>query len=94
MELEKFSIISAGVALSGLCPQFRERDVGATKSLQDTLAACHGQYIALLEGDDFWTCDDKLQKQTDFLDANPDCAISCHRAGFLDEMGVILGIAA
>jgi hypothetical protein len=46
------------------------------KNLQATLAGCDGQYIALLEGGDFWTCDDKLQRQIDFLDANPDCAIS------------------
>jgi glycosyltransferase involved in cell wall biosynthesis len=65
---------------------FRERNMGAMKNLQDTLAACQGQYIALLEGDDFWICDDKLQRQIDFLDTNPDCAISCHRARFLDEM--------
>jgi glycosyltransferase involved in cell wall biosynthesis len=65
----------------------RNRNVGAMKNLQETLAACTGQYVALLEGDDFWTCDLKLQRQVDFLDANPTCAISCHRARLLDEMG-------
>jgi glycosyltransferase involved in cell wall biosynthesis len=64
----------------------RPHNLGAMRNLQETLAACKGQYIAFLEGDDYWTIQHKLQKQVDFLDAHPDCAISCHRVQFIDEM--------
>jgi glycosyltransferase involved in cell wall biosynthesis len=65
----------------------RERNVGARVNAESTIAACQGEYLAVLEGDDYWTSTDKLQKQVDFLDAHPDRVICCHRVQFLDETG-------
>lgn len=36
------------------------------------------KYVALLDGDDYWTAPDKLQRQVEFLDAHSECAICFH----------------
>lgn len=39
-----------------------------------------GKYISMCEGDDFWTDETKLQKQIDFMEANPDFSMCFHNA--------------
>jgi glycosyltransferase involved in cell wall biosynthesis len=41
---------------------------------------CRGKYIALCEGDDYWTDSSKLQKQVDFLEMNSDYSMCFHDA--------------
>lgn len=48
-------------------------------------SAAQGKYIALCEGDDYWTDPYKLQKQVDFLEANPDYSMCFHNAEIIDE---------
>lgn len=62
-----------------------EQNMGATRNLARTMEQCRGQYIALLEGDDYWTSPVKLQKQADFLDENSDCSSCYHATQMIDR---------
>ncbi|EMK6669024.1 glycosyltransferase [Vibrio fluvialis] len=48
----------------------RDKNLGITKNYQSAFAACRGEYIAVLEGDDYWVSPNRLQCLTDVLDNN------------------------
>ena len=71
-------------------PILRSVNVVAKRNFLETFKACRGEYISLLDGDDYWTSDDKLQTQVDFLDSHPQCSMCFHSAEILMPDGRLI----
>lgn len=50
-------------------------NIGKAKTYNKGLTLALGQYVAPLDSDDIWLDKDKLKKQVEFLEANPDYAM-------------------
>lgn len=59
-----------------------EANLGMMRMFLDSYELCSGKYIAWLDGDDYWTHKDKLQKQVDFMEANPDYMLTFHAINY------------
>lgn len=68
-------------------PLLRERNLGMNPNFAATFLEGTGRYIALLDGDDFWSSRLKLERQVAFLEAHPDCAMCFHNATVIYENG-------
>ncbi|WP_196809820.1 glycosyltransferase family 2 protein [Butyrivibrio sp. MB2005] len=55
-----------------IIPYLREKNLGIYGNIPELLTHAKGEFIAIIEGDDYWIDDYKLQKQADFLDKNKD----------------------
>jgi glycosyltransferase involved in cell wall biosynthesis len=56
--------------------RFNEINLGLIPNFLKTIEECSGKYIAICEGDDYWTDPYKLQKQVAFLEDNTEYSIS------------------
>ena len=64
-----------------------ESNVGFRENYRRTIAAAHGRYIAMLDGDDYFTHRKKLQMQVELLEQNPDVGMCYGRSERVDESG-------
>ncbi|MDR2435698.1 MAG: glycosyltransferase [Puniceicoccales bacterium] len=68
-------------------PILREKNIGPACNALDALHKMDSPYVAICDGDDCWTDENKLQKQVNFLDRNPKYDIVCANALFHHEDG-------
>lgn len=61
----------------------RETNLGSQRNVAETLKACEGEYIAYLDGDDYWTHPKKLQRQYNALFDNPEAPLVFHSSRML-----------
>lgn len=59
--------------------------LGLTRNFERTLKACRAEYVAFLDGDDFWTDSNKLQTQAEVLTSHPDVSVVTHPVRVFSE---------
>ena len=64
-----------------------ERNIASNAIVVRGIEAARGQYVALLDGDDYWVSPHKLQQQVELLDQHPECSICFHNARVIHDDG-------
>lgn len=69
----------------------RERNLGPFPNLRDVLSRAEGEFIARVDGDDYWL-PGKLARQLAYLQRHPGCSAVYTNALTVDEHGQPLGV--
>jgi len=63
----------------------RQANIGPNPNFEDLARRARGRFVAVCEGDDYWVDRQKLQKQVDFFEANPEYTVCFHKLRVLHE---------
>ena len=70
-----------------------DKNLGAYGNIKKLVDSCKTRYVSYIDGDDYFTDENKLQKQIDFLESNPDFSMHCTAYKALSEEGKILPLS-
>ena len=69
-----------------------EKNGGASLNMVRLIENACGEYLSICDGDDYWLCDDVLQKQIDVFRSSPDIGMLCAKAKcYIQEEGTYKG---
>jgi glycosyltransferase involved in cell wall biosynthesis len=60
---------------------------GGKAIFRELIEMSRGDYLAVLDGDDYWTAPDKLLRQTTYMDEHPECSMCFHNVLCVHENG-------
>lgn len=69
---------------------FNEKNIGVAKNSIKIYKKCTAKYVALLEGDDYWIDNSKLQRQVDYLETHPRLSMCFTDSYVIDEKDNII----
>jgi glycosyltransferase involved in cell wall biosynthesis len=69
----------------------RESNMGALVNMRDLMSRARGDYIARVDGDDYWL-PGKLARQLHYMQAHPGCSAVYTNAITIDEAGRVVGL--
>ena len=71
-----------------IVPFIAETNRGAQQNYWEAYNSVDTKYCALLECDDYWCDEEKLQLQIDAMEQNPDCSFCAHNTLYINENDV------
>lgn len=71
---------------------YRDKNTGMLENISDLFYRARGKYVIILEGDDYWIYNDKINEQVAFLEKNNQFSGVAHSVKMIDETGSLLNM--